>query len=220
MDSKNAEAITYGPEYMLAKFANLPDKPGDSEPAKEFRERCGDVFPGLYPEKYWVDVGEFRKAWHAKKPLERGAVGRYLSNLFSRNLRFHVKSDYAEWLERGGTGPGPHGILSGDARYYPAVKVDFSSGKVSPTSATLLDWLASSLLECRHRLGICEREGCSTPFFVKDHPRRRYCSEDCFRQSRQGKKNQWWKDHRGKASKKAAPTREIRTKRSTKRGRR
>lgn len=220
MDPKNAEAITYGPEYMLAKFANLPDKPGDSEPAKEFCERFGELFPGLYPEKYWVDVEGFRKAWHARKTFEREAVGSYLTNLFSRNLRHHVKSDWDEARERGERYLGGFGILKGDARYYPALKVDFSSGKISVTSATLLDWLASSLLECRHRLGICEREGCSTPYFVKDHPRRRYCSEDCFRQSRQGKKNQWWKDHRGKASRKAAPIRRNRRKSSPKRGKR
>jgi hypothetical protein len=218
MDLKNVGALTYGPEYMLGKFANLPDKPGDSKPAEEFLERFGELFPGLDPEKYWVDVADFRNAWHAKSSFEREAVGENLTRLFNRSLRSHVKP-----LPRNEFGFFDVGILSGnpDPRYFPAMKVDFSSGKVtvSPTG-TLLDWLACALVECRRRLGICEREGCTTPYFVKMHPRARYCSEDCFHQSRQRKKTQWWKDNRGKGSGKPVPTHEIRAKRSPKRGRR
>jgi hypothetical protein len=208
MDPKNVEALTYGPEYVLAKFVNLPDKPGDSKPAEEFQERFGSLFPGLDPDDYYVDVAGFRRAWHAKGPPERDAVGRYLTNLFNRTLQFHVKPTQAVWA-----------INSRDARYFPAVEVDFSSGKIGLNpSATLLDWLGSSVLEFRHRLGICEREGCTTPYFVKTHPRARYCSEGCFRQSRLGKKNQWWKRNRGKDARYSARNRAAsRAKKSAKR---
>jgi hypothetical protein len=214
MDLKNVDALTYGPEYMLGKFANLPDKPGESKPAEEFFERFGELFPGLDPGNYWVDVSDFRKAWHAKSSSERNVVGSKLTHIFNRSLRTHVKL-------RPRTDGFDIGILVGDPRYYPAVTVDFSSGKVtvSPTG-TLLDWLAYALVECRRRLGICERGGCTTPYFVKLHPRARYCSENCFHQSRQQKKAQWWQDNRGKGSEKHAPTHKIQAKRAPKRGRR
>jgi hypothetical protein len=209
MDPKNVEALTYGAEYMLAKFVNLPDKPGDSKPAEEFRERFGELFPGIDPENYWVDVSNFRKAWHAKTTLDRARISAYMTNLFNRKLGSHVK-------------PMPrHAILSGDPRYYPAVEVDFSSGQIAVSRfATLLDWLAMSLSGCRRKLGICEREGCTTPYFVKMHSRSRYCSEECFRQSRLEKKNQWWKNNRGKGSQKSVPHRKMRAKKATKKGRR
>jgi hypothetical protein len=215
VDSKNTAALTYGPEYMLGKFANLPDKPGDSKAAEEFQERFGSLFPGLDLKDFCVDVAAFRKAWHAKGAVEREAVGLYLANLFNRTFQFHVKpvTPSDGWKR----------ILAGDARYFPAVKVDFSSGKIGlAPSATLLDWLAISLLDCRHRLGICERDGCATPYFVKMHPRARYCSEDCFRQSRLEKKNQWWKLNRGKDAKHSARNRAaiVKAKKSAKRRRR
>ena len=203
MDPKNAEALTYGAEYMLGKFVNLPDKPGDSKPAEEFRERFGELFPGLDPENYWVDVAEFRRAWHAKSALDRGLISFYMTGLINRILGPHVKP------------------VDDPRHFYPPVEINFSSGATFISRfATLLDWLANSLLKCRRRLGICEREGCTTPYFVKMHSRSRYCSEECFRQSRLEKKNQWWKDNRGKGSKKPAKTRKIRAKKSTKRGRR
>lgn len=87
-------------------------------------------------------------------------------------------------------------------RYFPALRVDFSDGKIKSSPAnTLLDWLANALVECRHRLGNCEREGCKTPYFMKSHPRGRYCSEACFRESRREKKNQWWKQNPGMGAK-------------------
>lgn len=210
-ESKNLEALACGPEYMLGRFANLPDKPGESKPAEAFHLRFGTLFPGLDPEDYHVDVKAFRKAWHAERESELESIGTYLTNLFNRTLQFHVKPI-----------PAIAAINTRDARYFPAVKVDFSSGKIGlgkPT--TLLDLLASWLLECRRKLGICERESCQTPYFVKRHPRSRYCSESCFRQSRLDKKNQWWKRNRGKDSKHSARNRKATTKakQSAKRGR-
>jgi hypothetical protein len=197
-DPKNFEALACGPEYMLGKFANLPDKEGDSKAAYEFQERFGSLFPGLDPVAYYVDVANFRKAWEARTTIDRDMVGFYLTNLFNRSFQFHVKPPSKDGRS----------ILAGDARVFPAVKVDFSSGKIGlGLPATLLDWLASSLLERRHKLGTCQREGCPTPYFVKMHPRSRYCSEDCFRQSRLGKKSQWWKQNRGKEAKSLARNR-------------
>lgn len=216
MDTNNTKALTHGPEYMLGKFANLPDKPGDSKPAEEFQEQFGNLYPGLDPENYWVDVANFREAWHARNAGELEAVGSYLTDVFNRTHRRHVRSPEEE-----GESGAARAVLAGDARYNPAVKVDFSSGKIAlDPSATLLYWLANSLLQCRHRLGICKRQGCATPYFVKSHPRAKYCSELCFRESRLEKKNQWWKDNRGKDSKKSAPTRKARAKKSAKRGQR
>src|SRR5579884_1192702 len=204
MDPKNVEALTYGAEYMLGKFANLPDKPGDSKPAEEFRERFGELFPGLDPENYWVDVAEFRAAWHAKSSPGRAMmISLYMTGLINRILGPHVKP------------------VDDPRHFYPPVEIDFSSGTTFVSRfATLLDWLANSLLKCRRRLGVCEREGCTTPYFVKMHSRSRYCSENCFRESRLAKKNRWWKANRGKGVQKSAPHQKTRAKRPTKRGRR
>ncbi|HZP32378.1 MAG TPA: hypothetical protein VFB23_03360 [Candidatus Acidoferrales bacterium] len=196
MDAKNAEALTYGPEYMLDKFVNLPDEPGDTKPAEEFRERFGELFPGLDPEHYWIDVAEFRKAWHATSVREKEAVGRYLSNLFNRRNRPHVKQPSA-------AGFGVlEAVLARDPRYHASIGVDYSSGEsVLTATATLLDWLASWLLHLRRSLAICKREGCTARYFVKTHPRTQYCSESCFRESRLEQKNKWWVRNRGKGSK-------------------
>jgi hypothetical protein len=195
VDSRNAEAVTYGPEYMLGKFANLPDKQGDSKPAEEFQQQYGELFPGLSPQDYWIDVFGFRNAWHARTRHQLDVVSEYLTKLLNRSLRPHVKEPQNTPTNKLAV---LEAVLGRDPRYYPALKVDFSDGKIkSAPSVTLLDWLANALLECRHRLGMCEREGCATPYFVKTHPRGRYCSEACFRASRQEKKNQWWKQNRG-----------------------
>jgi hypothetical protein len=86
-----------------------------------------------------------------------------------------------------------------DPRYVSAVSADFSTGRIAfNPKATLLDWLASSLLDCRHKLGFCSRKRCATPYFVKTHPRARYCSEACFRESRLESKSRWWKRNRSK----------------------
>jgi len=209
-DAKNADALTYGPEYMLGKFVNLPDKPGDSKPAEEFLQRFGTLFQGIKPEEYWVLVKDFRKAWSAKEASELRAVGERLGQIFNRTFCVQFTSIESErpWED----------MLAGHPRYFPAVEVDFSSGRIClAPHATLLDWLAESLLEFRHRLGICEREGCATPYFVKAHPRARYCSESCFRASRLEKKNNWWKENLGKDAKRSAAkaTRKTRRKRGS-----
>lgn len=195
MDFKNAEALTYGPEYMLGKFANLPDKPGDSKPAEDFQRQFGELFPGLSPQDYWNDVSGFRDAWHARTKQQLYVVSEYLTKVLNRSLRPHVKEPQITPTNKLAV---LEAILGRDPRYYPALRVDFSDGKIkSAPSVTLLDWLANALLESRHRLGKCEREGCTTPYFVKTHPRARYCCEACFRASRLEKKNQWWKQNRG-----------------------
>lgn len=206
MDAKNIEALSYGPEHMLGKFANLPDKPGDARPAEAFQERFGVLFPGLAPKNYYVDVRQFRRAWHAKEPHQLESVGGYLTEVCNRIVRSHIT-------------PPAKAPLAADPRYYPAVEINFASGRIALTPhATLLDWLAKCLLECRHRLGQCEREGCGTPYFVKAHPRQKYCSEMCFRESRLEQKNQWWKKNRGKDAQRSPAKVSARNRR--KRGRR
>ena len=200
MDAKNREALTFGPEYMLGKFANLPTEEADLSPAMEFQRRFGVLFPGVAPGGYRKLVKHFRAAWHAKAADELQAVGNHLESIFNRVFCLRrLANTGSSWED---ALAGPQDMMDGEVRNFPALRIDFASGKISlKPHATLLDWLAESLLECRHRLGICDRDGCATPYFVKAHPRARYCSEHCFRQSRLEKKNQWWKRNRGKDSK-------------------
>jgi hypothetical protein len=215
VDSKNAEALSWGPEFMLGKFANLPDKSGNSKQAEGFRDRFGELFPGVNPEDYWIEVSNFRKAWHAKTPQDVAEVGRYLTALLNRSRRPHVKDP-----------PGEMGvfqaILAGDPRYFPALSVDFSDGRIKPgPSVTLLDWLASGLVKYRRMLGICKREECPAPYFVKPHPRAKYCSPTCFQESRLGQKSVWWVKNRGGDAKPTTGKRiQKKSKRSGRGGRR
>jgi hypothetical protein len=223
MDASNNEALSYGPDYMLAKFANLPAEKADVNPAVEFQRRFGMLFPGVAPGSYWRLVKHFRAAWHAKTRDELQAVGSHLESIFNRIFCRRRLLNSESGLSWQGALAGPQDMMDGEVRHYPALRIDFASGRISlKPHATLLDWLAESLLESRHRLGICEREGCPTPYFVKTHPRARYCSEHCFRESRLEKKNQWWKRNRGKDSKHSARNRAATTKakNSARRGRR
>jgi hypothetical protein len=215
VDSKNAGALTYGSEHVLTRFANLPDAQNDVGPPEDFRQQFGELFPGLGPQDYWIEVVNFRAAWRAKTSHQKEVVSGYLTRLLNRSRRPHVKEPQGELAVF-------TAYLARDPRYFPQLKVDFSDGKIkSAPAATLLDWLANALLEHRHKLGICAREGCTTPYFVKSHPRGRYCSESCFRASRLEKKNQWFKRNRGAGSRPAVGSRRGKTpKKSAKGGRR
>lgn len=191
--AKNHEARERGAEYMLGRFANLPDKSGNPGAAKEFQERFGVLFPGLAPQRYHEHVAKFRKAWRAKSPLELEALGLYFDNVFNRKLLVDEPKNEDEAVAW---------VLSGDPRYRPAIRSNPASGKIEiTTEATLLDWLVVSLWRCLRRLAICARPGCRTPYFVKTHSRMIYCSPDCSHEARQQGQNEWGRKNRGKGVK-------------------
>lgn len=180
MDSKNAQALTYGAEYLLSKFVNLPDSPDNAEPAREFQGLFGDLYSGLDPSRYWVHVFIFRNIWKWRdRPAGAQDAGVYVRNVFNREL--------AGMPETG---------TAADPRFRPALTVDFAAGRIAVVPDTLLDFLALSVLVHNNDLAYCERRKCPHPYFVKTHSRQRFCSHECANSVRQKKKERWWRDNR------------------------
>jgi len=170
---------------MLGKLANLgvgsSPEAFDAE-VESFQNAYGELYPSLSSEGYWFCVEfVFRPAWHAKTPEKKESISADITRLLER--QGEDDPDIPSWT-------------TNDPRFRPGVGADFATGKVEIRPRTLLDWLVKSLLECRDKLAICEREGCSHPYFVKTHARQRFCSPDCANSVRQKKKQQWWAGNR------------------------
>ena len=198
MDAKNLDALALGPEWMLARFANL-------RTPLEFLENYGDLHPGLGPREWLVYVKIFQGAWDAKTRDEKEHISRHITAIFEREETEKVK----------GLLPPLKIKDPDDPRLKPAIVVDFESGQITFKPRTLLDWLAKSLLDCRDKLAICEHEHCEHPYFVKTHARQRFCSHGCANSVRERKKEQWWAENRDRFLKKWR-----RERKSTKRRRR
>jgi hypothetical protein len=218
LNEKNLEAMSRGREYMLARIANLPiplrtsspelaymrspfseDWETTTERVSEFIRRFGELAPGIRPDNFYRFVVGFRFHWKWRQ----GKNGTVRSKRYPVSLSLERKGrkerpqieldDASAWA----TNILNRRILSGDdLGPNPVLDVDFSTGRVMVKPETLLDWLVWSLMECRTRLAICQRKGCATPFFVKSHPRNRYCSPECSHQEREIKKAKWEKSNR------------------------
>lgn len=222
LSEKNYEALTYGPEYLLGKFVNLPQDPDDPKPAEKFRERFGDLYPGLAPEDYWEHVVGFRLAWIAEEKSGLQRVSDYIGGILNRSrlsddifvqifkdacrARDEVMTSNPSLMKVDASSgdlvfePGTLTSLLKMCAHHPLFKavltVDFSTGEHGVKGQTLLDCLALWLLKCRNRLAICERKECLHPYFVKSHIRQKFCSEDCAQVGRAAKKKVWWAKNR------------------------
>lgn len=209
MDEKNLAALERGPEWMLAKLANITAK-NVQKRASEFYKQYGDLYPGWGIDHqaevlYTYYASMFRRAWHAETQADREAVSQLITSIFERDIT-------ADKLGLVRATPFED---TNDPESRPAVVADFESGKITIKPRTLLDWLAKSLLEYRDKLAICERSGCERPYFVKTHARQRFCSHDCANSARELKKKRWWAENRDRYLKKWR--RERKAKRQSKR---
>jgi len=212
MESKFADALACGREYMLAKVANLPipSRRGpdfiqcasvanceESEQAlRQFYKRFGELSPGMDPgvdpnQWYAIIIALRSHWWYWRKPQRDSRHRRPLSVSVqlrggkTREISINDMDDASAWAT---------GILNRNSL---AIEVDFSSGRISVKPQTLLDWLVLSLIECRRNLSVCANKGCRTPFFVKPRSRSRYCSEPCSTEASQNRKRRWEKANRG-----------------------
>ncbi len=207
MDTKNWGLIRSGPEAALGKFASLPIEKAAVE---EFQQVYGALYPGLIVREFQVFVKIFQGAWRATTDDEKKAISQHITAIFERDSIEPFKGDWGglPTFEPGSAksvalSPVSHQELGrNDPRARPAVVADFDTGTVTIEPRTLLDWLAESLLKCRNRLAVCEREGCTTPYFVKSHARQRFCTPKCADSARQQKKEQWWAENRERFIKK------------------
>jgi hypothetical protein len=203
MDAKNVEALGYGADWMLAKFVNLPSSTA-SNPVADFVQKYGELCPGWdgtdEQDKvlYMGFANEFRKAWFAYSVEHKQNISELITRIFERER--DITTEYLS-----GGPPALRLFADANDRYErSAVVADFETGKITIKPRTLLDWLAKCLLENRRKLAFCKRKGCQTPYYVKMHPRHKYCSVTCASEIAIERKKQWWRDNRGKERKREA----------------
>jgi hypothetical protein len=192
MDAKNIAALDNGPEWMLAKFTNLRAD-GPSTDVQEFYEKYGDLYPGLGADaaarkRYSYFVSGFQFAWGAKNRTAKEIVSKFITDIFERDITAEKLG-----LLRASPFDDPD-----DPESRPVIDADFESGKIRVRPRTMLDQLAKWLLECRNKLAVCQWKNCETPYYVKKHPRYKYCSTSCAEKAGRERKSRWWRDSRGK----------------------
>ena len=173
--------------------------------AENFKRTYGELEPRCEVWRYVHAVGVFREAWKARTRAEKETVSAHITAIFERipDPDFPTP-DLAAISSDEPTGPTTFNFGSetitvpddrlkpDDPRVRPAIVADFESGSTTIKPRTLLDWLAKSLLECREKLALCERNGCPHPYFVKSHARQKFCSSECADVIRRTKKEAWW----------------------------
>lgn len=204
MNVKLAEAIRWGPQRLLKDFVNLPvpeDMPGDKpkfprEAYEEFRKAYGDLWGPHYPiSDYYDVVRAFRDHWTAKTEAQKQQLVSFVEKLFAGQLK-PAKLGNDRYFGIRLTSQ------AGSVRFPIGTLVQILTSHRGPHDfepRTLLDYLAVWLLTFRRqrKLGFCERKGCLHPYYVKDHPRYRYCSEACSYEASIGRKSHWWRKNRG-----------------------
>src|SRR6267142_4344520 len=145
MDEKNKAAIAHGPEWMLAKFANLGSLE-DLDDVTKFQSCYGELETGLSEHGCRTVVCWFRIAWGAETLEEKQRVTRLLGT--------QLAAKYASGLILNVPGIPKEFVPS------PKVIPDFGAGKLRIEPESLLHWLVMSLLACRNRLARCERKDC------------------------------------------------------------
>lgn len=202
MHGELERALSFGPEWLLAKFANLPTEPSDTKSAEEFRKVYCDLWPGLAPKNYWRYVFVVRYHWTAKTESEKSDLPYWVLNVLTRNIAtpppaklekaVHVPPVFQISLQAGTIQLPIAAFLEMVSRPGVQLKVE-----------TLLDYLAVWLFLFRDKgkLAICERKDCPHPYYVKQHPRSRYCSKECSHNAELTRKVRWWKQNPGTDSK-------------------
>jgi hypothetical protein len=199
MNRKLAETIARGPEWLLREFVNLPpDGKADGIKAYEaFRSLYGDLWGPDYPASDYYDlVRAFRIHWMAK--TEQQLVS-FIEKLFAGQLK-PAKLGDERYLGMKLTS------RAGTVRLPVETLVDILASRRAPHDfkpRTLLDYLAVWLLTFRRqrKLAFCELKGCPRPYYVKDHPRHRYCSQTCSHEAKIRREVRWWHDNRGSRAK-------------------
>lgn len=203
-----------GREYMLARFANLPllgknqvemirfpytmNERLSEMKLTEFREEFGELYPGIRRRDWYNFIMEFRYYWYWKRGSAhtvglRRPLKLRLAKPGAILKEFNAMDDPSAWATT---------MLNGRVL---ELKVDFPAGRIDIRPNTLLDWLVLSFIDCRLRLAICANEECGTPYFVKIHPRTRYCSTACSGIGRQKGQRKWEEEHRTKDAQRRNP---------------
>jgi|SRR6516164_408362 hypothetical protein len=224
------EALDRGPEYMLAKFANLPElRPKYQKlQVEEFvaiykrEESCAKCDKPRERHRYGKNSHPFKRKDSLASfceefgPLYPGLDGaghvRYLW-LFRGVWKARSKGDMqaasdfiADLYNRRGTTP-----KSNDPEhpnYRSLLTVDFADGKLRiEPRLTLLDLMAGWLTVYRKYLATCQWDKCRR-YFVKSgrHARYRYCSPECSHEAIIENHRRSYRKSKSKANKNCAAT--------------
>jgi len=199
MDQKQLAAVSCGPEWLLTKFVNLPVNRSVTKPAEDFCHFYGELWPGYPPSDYWELVNAFRFHWTAKTEAQKDQLSLFFRKLFSNQIRPAARPDAPPAQEpllkldaRIGKVTLPLQTLLGLLEHHRVIRFDARS---------LLDYMVTWLMVFRRqrKLAVCELKGCPQPYFVKSHPRYRYCSPTCGDQARMVRKARWQRENRAAA---------------------
>lgn len=75
---------------------------------------------------------------------------------------------------------------------------DFKTGEFVIQCPDLMSFMFLELSSCAKKLRLCEREGCTHPYFVPQHGKERYCSSDCSNWAQSQWKRKWHEQQRQK----------------------
>ena len=79
----------------------------------------------------------------------------------------------------------------------PSIEVDWEEGSLVPAPRSLNDIVWFTLLMHSRRLAICANKdnGCPTPYFLRNKPKHRFCSDACALPAQREFKRKWWSEH-------------------------
>ena len=83
-----------------------------------------------------------------------------------------------------------------------AFEFNFKSGEFVIQCPDLMTFMRLELSSCAKRLRLCEREGCTRPYFVPLHGKERYCSTECSNWAQSQWKKRWHEQQRKERVKK------------------
>jgi hypothetical protein len=175
----------------LVELANLPDRPEAVERFKAKHE--------AYEQYAVIDVRDaLRKLW---------SNGEQANEVAGKLLFYEI------WVP--GSFDGRDRVP--DQAYSPVnVRVDWKRGELVLDYEGLdeLQMRVYELLKCSRLVKICARPDCpSTPYFIAQDSRTRYCSTDCADAMQDEWRRSWWNEHGTEWRKKRAKRSKVKGKR-------
>lgn len=83
-------------------------------------------------------------------------------------------------------------------------RVSLDRGRLVANPRSLPTGLALGVLKYSRRLAICRNPKCLNKYFIAAKRDQRYCSNECAWPAKKAAKRKWWKDNRGKKSRKSS----------------
>lgn len=79
-----------------------------------------------------------------------------------------------------------------------AFEFNIKTGEFVIQCPDLMSFMQLELASCADKLRLCEREGCTKPYFIPQHGKERYCSTDCSNWAQSQWKRRWHEEQRKK----------------------